>query len=155
GATLQSMRTAFSQARRLAPCILFIDEIDGISDRARLSGNSVEYWSQIVNSLLELLAGVEERPGVVVIGVTNHPDKIDAAVRRAGRLDRTIEIEKPSVEDLAAIIRFHLGRDLAAAELMPAALVARGGTGADVEAWVRRARSAARRQRRPLELADL
>jgi ATP-dependent Zn protease len=153
--TLQAMRTAFSQARRLAPCILFIDELDGISDRATLSGDYVEYWSQIVNLLLELLAGVEDRPGVVVIGATNHPDKIDAAVRRAGRLDRTITIDKPDVEDLVAIMRFHLKQDLANADLIPMALAARGGTGADVEAWVRRARSKARRQRRDLTIGDL
>jgi hypothetical protein len=154
--TLQAMRTAFAQARRLAPAILFIDEIDGISDRATLRGDYVEYWSQIVNLLLELLAGVEERPGVVVIGATNHPDKIDAAVRRAGRLDRTIAIEKPSVEDLSAIFRFHLKSDaLPGADLLPAALAARGGTGADVEAWVRRAKGTARRQRRDLALDDL
>jgi len=153
--TLQAMRTAFSQARRLAPSILFIDELDGISDRATLRGDYVEYWSQIVNLLLELLAGVEDRPGVVVVGATNHPDRIDAAVRRAGRLDRTITIEKPSAEDLVGIIRFHLKNALAEADLMPAALAARGGTGADVEAWVRRAKGKARRAKRDLSLEDL
>lgn len=153
--TLQAMRIAFSQARRLAPSILFIDELDGISDRATLRGDYVEYWSQIVNLLLELLAGVDDRPGVVVVGATNHPDKIDPAVRRAGRLDRTITIEKPSVEDLVGIIRFHLKTALAGADLMPAALAARGGTGADAEAWVRRAKSKARRATRDLSLDDL
>lgn len=153
--TLQAMRNAFSQARRLAPCILFIDELDGISDRATLRGDYVEYWSQIVNLLLELLAGVEDRPGVVVIGATNHPDKIDAAVRRAGRLDRTITIEKPGIEDLVSIFRFHLKEALAAVDLTPAALAARGGTGADVEAWVRRAKGKARRARRDLSIDDL
>ncbi|MDB5582677.1 MAG: hypothetical protein JWR80_7853 [Bradyrhizobium sp.] len=98
--TLQAMKNAFSQARRAAPCVLFIDELDGISDRAPLRGEHAEYWSQVVNVLLELLAGVDERPGVVVVAATNHPEKIDAAVRRAGRLDRTITIEKPNVEDL-------------------------------------------------------
>jgi cell division protease FtsH len=153
--TLQAMRTAFSQARRLAPAILFIDEIDGISDRSTLSGEYVEYWSQIVNLFLELLAGIEDRPGVVVIGATNHPDKIDAAVRRAGRLDRTIAIEKPGIEDLVSIFRFHLKEALTEADFMPAALAARGGTGADIEAWVRRAKSTARRARRELVIDDL
>jgi SpoVK/Ycf46/Vps4 family AAA+-type ATPase len=134
------MRNAFAQARRLAPSILFIDEIDGISDRATLKGDYVEYWSQIVNLFLELLAGIEDRPGVVVVAATNHPDKIDEAVRRAGRLDRTITIEKPDVEDLVGIVRFHLKDDLTNADLLPVALAARGGTGADLEAWVRRAK---------------
>lgn len=153
--TLQAMKNAFSQARRLAPCILFIDEMDGISDRATLRGEYIEYWSQIVNLLLELLAGVDERPGVVVVAATNHPDKIDAAVRRAGRLDRTITIEKPNVEDLKGIFRFHLGDALTDIDVMPAALAAQGATGADVEAWVRRAHGKARRAKRHVELDDL
>jgi hypothetical protein len=153
--TLQAIKDVFARARRVAPCILFIDELDGISDRARLSGDYVEYWSQIVNLFLELLQGVEERPGVVVIGATNHPDKIDPAVKRAGRLDREIEIEKPDARTLAKIFRHHLGDQLPGVDLMPAALAARGATGADVEAYVRRARGAARRARRPLRLDDL
>lgn len=153
--TLQAIKDAFARARQVAPCILFIDELDGISDRARLRGDYVEYWSQIVNLLLELLQGVEERPGVVVIGATNHPDMIDPAVKRAGRLDREIEIEIPDVRTLASIFRHHLGAQLPNNDLMPVALAARGSTGADVEAYVRRARGAARRARRPLQLADV
>lgn len=153
--TLQAMKNSFAQARRLAPALLFIDELDGISDRATLRGDYVEYWSQIVNLLLELLAGVEDRPGVVVLGATNHPDKIDPAVRRAGRLDRTINIEKPGIDELPGIFRFHLKDDLDGVDLMPAALAARGGTGADVESWVRRARGRARRARRDVSLDDL
>lgn len=154
--TLAAIKESFSQARKLAPCILFIDELDGISDRATLTSDYKEYWTQIVNLLLEQLAGVEDRPGVVVIGATNHPDRIDPAVRRAGRLDRTIEIELPDAETLSAIFRFHLGPDaLGDVDLMPAALAAAGKTGADVEAWVRRAKSRARRARRDLAFDDL
>ena len=153
--TLQAMSTAFSQARRLAPAILFVDELDGISDRARLRGEYVEYWSQIVNLLLELLAGIDDRPGVVVIGATNHADKIDPAVRRAGRLDRTIRIEPPTTNDLCEIIRFYLKNELPEIDLKPLGLAARGGTGADVEAWVRRARSNARRESRALTAKDI
>jgi hypothetical protein len=153
--TLQAIKDVFARARKLSPSILFIDELDGISDRARLRGDYVEYWSQIVNLFLELLQGIEERPGVVVIGATNHPDAIDPAVKRAGRLDREIAIEKPDARTLAKIFRHHLGQQLPDADLMPAALAARGATGADVEAYVRRARGAARRARRPLRLDDL
>ncbi|WP_296743925.1 AAA family ATPase [Mesorhizobium sp.] len=154
--TLAAIRDSFSRARQIAPCILFIDELDGISDRAKLTSEYREYWTQIVNSLLELLAGIEDRPGVVVIGATNHPDRIDAAVRRAGRLDRTIEIELPDAETLAAIFRFHLGPDLLPnTDLMPVALAATGKTGADVEAWIRRAKARARRAERDLLLDDV
>lgn len=154
--TLQAIREAFAQARRQAPCILFIDEMDGISDRSKLRGDYVEYWSQIVNLLLEQLAGIEERPGVVVVAATNHPEMIDAAVKRAGRLDREIQIEKPDTATLAEIFRFHIGSELFPnADLLPLALASRGATGADAEAIVRRAKGAARRARRELRLEDL
>ncbi|WP_424631796.1 AAA family ATPase [Bradyrhizobium sp. SYSU BS000235] len=153
--TLQAMRTDFARATKLAPSILFVDELDGISDRARLQGEYVEYWSQIVNLLLELLDGIDERSGVVVIGATNHPDRIDPAIRRVGRLDRTVTIERPDTDDLCKIIRFHLKQDLADADLVPLALAGRGGTGADVEAWVRRSRSLARRRNRSLTAEDI
>lgn len=154
--TLQAIRAVFSEAKRQAPAILFIDELDGISNRATLSGDYVEYWSQIVNLVLECLAGVEDREGVVVLGATNHPNKIDPAILRAGRLDRHIELDKPDAHVLAKILRFHIGAEiLPSADLMPAALAARGGTGADVEAWVRRAKAAARRARRDLCVDDL
>lgn len=153
--TLAAIKSCFAQARKLAPCVLFIDELDGISDRATLTSEYREYWTQIVNLLLEQLAGVEDRPGVVVIGATNHVDHIDAAIRRAGRLDRTIEIELPNADSLAQIFRYHLGELLPDIDLTPAALAAAGKTGADVEAWVRRAKSHARRERRELSLDDL
>lgn len=154
--TLQAIRNAFSQARRRAPCILFIDEIDGISDRARLRGDYVEYWTQIVNLVLELLAGVDERPGVVVIAATNFPEKIDAALKRAGRLDREIVIERPNLHALERIFRFYIGAELLPdTDLMQLAVASQGATGADVEAVVRRAKGAARRAKRPLALSDL
>ncbi|MFK4726065.1 cell division protease FtsH [Bradyrhizobium niftali] len=152
--TLSALKDSFLQARRLSPCVLLIDELDGISDRAKLGSEYREYWLQIVNLLLEMLS--EERPGVALISTTNHPDQIDQAVKRAGRFDQTIEIEPPDVEALVEIFRFHLGPDLLLGiDLMPATLMALGKTGADVEAWVRRAKSRARRAGRDLTLDDL
>lgn len=154
--TLQAIRDVFGQAKRSAPSILFIDEIDGISNRASLTGDYVEYWSQIVNLLLECLAGVEDREGVVVVAATNHPDRIDPAIVRAGRLDHHIELDRPDLASLEKIFRFHLGEmALAGVDLMPAAMAARGATGADVEAWVRRGKAAARRARRDVVLDDV
>ncbi|KZB97413.1 MULTISPECIES: AAA family ATPase [unclassified Methylobacterium] len=154
--TLQAIRKVFARAQAQAPCILFIDELDGISDRGQIRGEYVQYWTQIVNLFLELLAGVDERPGVVVVAATNHPGKIDPAVKRAGRLDREIAIEKPDTNSLARIFRHHLGRGiLPDASTLPLALAARGMTGADAEAFVRRAKGAARRNGRSVTLDDL
>jgi ATP-dependent Zn protease len=154
--TLAAIKACFSQAKQLAPALIFIDELDGISDRATLPNEYREYWTQIINLVLEMLAGVEDRPGIFVCGATNHVDRIDPAVRRAGRLDRTIVIELPDTESLLSIFRFHLGAGiLPDADLMQAALAAVGKTGADVEAWVRRAKSRARRGKRDLTLDDI
>lgn len=154
--TLQAIRSTFARARSCTPCILFIDEIDGISNRSRLNGDHTEYWTQIVNLLLEELARIEDSTGVVVIAATNHPDRIDPAIRRAGRLDREIAIAKPDVGALAKIFRYHLGPGVMAdASIMRLASAARGVTGADVESYVRRAKGTARRAGRSIELGDL
>lgn len=154
--TLQAIRKIFAQAKSRAPCILFIDELDGISDRSEIRGEHVQYWTQVVNLFLELLAGVDERPGVVVVAATNHPQRIDPAVKRAGRLDREIKIEKPDTTSLARIFRYHLGDELLPdAPTFPLALAARGMTGADVEAFVRRAKGTARREGREVSVDDL
>lgn len=154
--TLQAIRKVFARAKSQAPCILFIDELDGISDRGQIRGEHVQYWTQIVNLFLELLAGVDERPGVVVVAATNHPERIDPAVKRAGRLDRELTIEKPDTATLAQIFRHHLGREiLPDTTTLPLALAARGMTGADAEAFVRRAKGAARRNGRDVTIEDM
>ncbi|MBA1157043.1 AAA family ATPase [Microvirga sp. Marseille-Q2068] len=153
--TLQAIRSVFAEARRRAPCVLFIDEVDGISDRAVLRGEYVEYWGQVINSVLEELAGAEDRPGVVVVAATNYPERLDPALKRAGRLDHEIRIEKPDLPALTAIFRHHLGAALPNDDTVPAAIAALGCTGADVEAFVRRARGVARRAGRALALDDV
>lgn len=154
--TLQKISDAFGRARRSAPAVLLIDELDGISDRSSLSGDYVEYWSQIVHYVLEHLSGIAENEGVIVIGTTNFASKIDLAIRRAGRLDRQITLTTPGTDDLMKIFRHYLaGTSLEGADLMPAALAAVGKTGADVEAFVKRALASSRRARRPLDMSDI
>lgn len=155
GTTLKAMREFFEAARRAAPCVALIDELDSFGDRQHVADYNRGYAVQVVNGLLECLDGDGARDGVLVIGTTNHQDRIDPAILRAGRFDRCIEIPLPSVPDLAGILRHHLGTDLAAADLGDAARRALGGTGADCAAWVRRARSRARCEGRTLVIADL
>lgn len=155
GHTLGAMRQFF-EAARSEPCIALIDEIDSFGDRNSFTAHHRDYSTQIVNSLLEHLDGAVAREGVVVIGATNHPDRIDAAIRRSGRLDRHVRIGLPGIDDLAGILRRYLAGDLAEADLRPLAVRARGMTGADVEAVVRRARGHARRRPDPaLAMEDL
>lgn len=155
GDLLRTMRQTFQDARRRAPCVLFIDEVDAFGDRASLDRENRDYGIQVVNGFLEELDGARSREGVVVVGACNHPSRIDPAIRRAGRLDRIIEIGRPTSEDLHHIFRFHLRGDLSDADLGILALGAVGSTGADVEHWVRGARRRARQARRAMLIEDL
>jgi hypothetical protein len=149
GAVTQAIRKVFAEARQKAPCILFIDEIDSLPARGT-STQYDEWWRAITNCVLEEFTNAIE--GVIVIAACNHPDRLDPALVRSGRLDRRIEIPLPDVPGLIGIFRSHLARDLASADLLPAALAARGHTGADVERWVREARARARRRKETLTI---
>lgn len=172
GDMIAAMRACFAEARAHAPCILFIDELDSIGNRATFHSRHRDYSTQVVNALLQELDGAVGREGVVVIGATNNPNAIDPAVLRPGRMERVVWIGLPDLNDLIGMLRMHLsgvavvsdkgptnvlptGSDLPDVTLRPVALALRGRTGADVAAVVRRARGAARRANRPLAVADL
>jgi cell division protease FtsH len=115
GDVLAAMTTTFEHAAQAAPCILFIDEIDNIGNRGGGSERHYDdYWSTLVNRMLELLDGASKTEGVIVVGATNNPEKIDAALLRSGRLERHIMIPPPDTEALIGIIAHHLGSDLEA-----------------------------------------
>ncbi|UIK04808.1 AAA family ATPase [Neorhizobium galegae] len=111
-AVLDRMANTFAEARAQAPCILFIDEIDGIGTRVSTSRQYADYWNACVNKLLELLDGAVRSEGVIVVGATNRPNEIDEAIRRSGRLETHIEIPRPDIPALAGILAHHLGADL-------------------------------------------
>lgn len=115
GDVLAAMATTFEHANQAAPCILFIDEIDNIGNRGGGSERHYDdYWSTLVNRMLELLDGASKTEGVIVVGATNNPEKIDAALLRSGRLEKHIMIPPPDTEALIGIIAHHLGSDLEA-----------------------------------------
>ncbi|MGU3420748.1 AAA family ATPase [Methylobacterium sp. D54C] len=156
GHCLAAMRAFFDEARKKAPCVALVDELDSFGDRTTFSHDNKDYSVQVVNAFLECLDGAASREGVVVVGATNNPGRIDPAIRRPGRLDTHVEIPRPDVAALRAILRHHLGPDVLAGEdLGPAAVAARGATGAECEAWARRAKARARREGRPTTLSDL
>ena len=101
GDLLKAMRKAFADAKAVAPAILFIDEVDAFADRARVKHHP-EWHTEVVNTLLAEIDGVEIRRGVVLIGACNHPDKLDPALVRSGRLDRHIRIGTPGTAALAS-----------------------------------------------------
>ena len=158
---LRAIRDTFSEARRYAPSILFIDEIDSIGSRELLSGSNAIYQTEVINGVLEQIQGIDPDEPVIVIGATNYADKVDPALRRAGRLDQVINIPRPNVAGLQQIFRYHLAlhrkdkqlaRDIDERSL---AQLAFGLTGADVEFFVRGAARRARKERRKITQADL
>jgi len=160
GDHIRAIRADFRRARRYAPSILFIDEIDSIGSREDFSGKNAQYSTQVVNALLEQIQGMDPEAPVIVIAATNHAERVDPALRRAGRLDRVIQIRRPNRQALAQIFRFYLaeyaGED-APERLDTEALgaFAFGLTGADVELIVRGAVRRARRAGRPIQQQDL
>jgi hypothetical protein len=161
GDHIRAIRADFAQARRFAPSILFIDEIDSIGNRELMSGQNMQYQTEVVNAVLEQMQGLDPSAPVIVIGATNNPGRVDPALRRAGRLDRMIEIPHPSSDALAAIFRHYLkplsARGGVAADVDPDVLgrMCLRRTGADVELFVRGARRRARKAGRPLNQGDL
>jgi SpoVK/Ycf46/Vps4 family AAA+-type ATPase len=112
GDVLKRMKHSFAEAEAQKPCILFVDEFDGIGRRVDLSRDYADYWNSVVNCGLELLDGVARTSGVIVVCATNNPSVIDPALLRSGRIDRQIEIPLPDAEARLAILRHHLGTDI-------------------------------------------
>ena len=103
GDLLKAMRRGFDDARSKTPSILFLDEFDSIGDREKFTGDNAQYCTEVVNGLLECMDGAEGREGVVIVGACNHPDRIDAAFMRPGRLERHIRIPLPDAASRLAI----------------------------------------------------
>ena len=152
GDLIRAMRASFADARAKAPCILFIDEIDAFPARSKAGRVNREWDNQVVAALLAEIDGVEDRAGVVVVAACNHPDRLDAALVRSGRLDRHVKLKLPTDKDLVQILRMHLAGALPDEDLRPAAMRALGYTGADIERVVRGARRRARQEDRALTL---
>ena len=129
-----------------APFVLFIDEIDTMGVRGANAQNDSWYGS-IINAWLAFLDGAVPRNGIVVVAATNHPDRVDPALLRPGRLDRHVELPYPDAAAMAGIVRHHLGPDAVIddAELARAARFCRGMSPAEVEQAARDARRLARR----------
>ncbi|QIX22399.1 AAA family ATPase [Agrobacterium pusense] len=149
GDLLKAMRTAFDTARKLAPCIIFIDEVDNFVKRGSIGNGKADEWMRgVVNALLELLDGATSREGVIVIAACNDPSGIDEALRRSGRLDRHVEISLPDAGARMHILREYLGVDL---DLRPYLRRTAGMSGADLERAARDVRRLARRERTEIE----
>jgi cell division protease FtsH len=111
GVGVQKVKKLFVTARKNAPCILFIDEIDGISKRTSTGAGPAESESnRIINQLLVEMDGFEANEGVIVVGATNLSDNLDEALLREGRFDRRVNVKLPDVRDRAALFRLYAAK---------------------------------------------
>src|SRR6202044_1832601 len=100
-------RAVFADARKRAPSIIFIDEIDAIGQRRGGSVFSNDEREQTLNQLLAEMGGFDPPPGVVVIAATNRPEILDPALLRPGRFDRHVTVDRPNLKAREAIYKGH------------------------------------------------
>lgn len=153
GDYLRAVAKKVDQAISEAPAVFFIDELDSFRERSGRSNHSAQYMHAVVNGLLTQLTRLNEAPGVIVIGATNHPEIIDPAILRAGRFDRKIQIGMPDKDGISGILSGVLGFPEKQLRHLSARLV--GQSGAEIAAVARSAKTRARRCREPLRIAHL
>jgi len=129
GVGASRVRDMFEQAKKHAPCIIFIDEIDAVGrHRGAGLGGGHDEREQTLNQLLVEMDGFEGNEGVIVIAATNRPDVLDPALLRPGRFDRQVVVPLPDVRGRELILKVHL-RKVAAADDVKPSLIARGTPG--------------------------
>jgi cell division protease FtsH len=144
------VRDLFEQARKMKPCIIFIDELDslGRSRSAGVAGGGYDEKEQTLNQLLAELDGFDPREGIVLLAATNRPEILDPALTRAGRFDRQIALDRPDRLARIAILKVHIKRIKAAPgiDLDQIAAITPGFSGADLANLVNEAALAATRR---------
>jgi cell division protease FtsH len=136
GVGASRVRDLFEQAKKNAPCIIFIDEIDAVGrHRGAGMGGGHDEREQTLNQLLVEMDGFGANEGVIVIAATNRPDILDPALLRPGRFDRQVYVGAPDIKGREEILKVHArGKPLAAdADLAEIAKTTVGFTGADLE----------------------
>jgi cell division protease FtsH len=129
GVGASRVRDMFEQAKKHAPCIIFIDEIDAVGrHRGAGLGGGHDEREQTLNQLLVEMDGFEGNEGIIVIAATNRPDVLDPALLRPGRFDRQVVVPLPDVRGREQILRVHMRRVPLGDDVKPA-LIARGTPG--------------------------
>jgi cell division protease FtsH len=159
GVGASRVRDLFDQAKRNAPCIIFIDEIDAVGrQRGAGMGGGHDEREQTLNQILVEMDGFDTNTSVIVIAATNRPDILDEALLRPGRFDRRIALDRPDIVGRKAILKIHSkGKPLdATADLDSLAKQTVGFSGADLANLVNEAAIlAVRRGKKSIGMAEL
>jgi cell division protease FtsH len=159
GVGASRVRDMFNTAKKHAPCIIFIDEIDAVGrHRGAGLGGGHDEREQTLNQLLVEMDGFEGKEGVIVMAATNRPDVLDPALLRPGRFDRQVVIPLPDVQGREQILKVHM-RKVPVDKKVNAAILARGTpgfSGADLANLINEAALfAARANKKTVEMEDL
>ncbi|HZQ60704.1 MAG TPA: AAA family ATPase [Casimicrobiaceae bacterium] len=128
GMGVHRVRSLFRTARKHAPCVVFIDEIDGVGRRSAGDEAVSQENNRIINALLTELDGFSNNDSVVVLAATNHPENVDAALLREGRFDRKCNLSLPPLKDRTALFALY-GKDVTIAEDVEFDVIARRTSG--------------------------
>ena len=135
GVGASRVRDLFAKAKKTAPCIIFIDEIDAVGrQRGAGLGGSHDEREQTLNQILTEMDGFEPNAGVIVLAATNRPDVLDPALLRPGRFDRRVVIDPPDLNDREEILKIHAKKKPLASDVNLRKLAERtpGFSGADL-----------------------
>ncbi len=159
GVGASRVRDLFAKAKKSAPCIIFIDEIDAVGrQRGAGLGGSHDEREQTLNQILVEMDGFEPNLGAIVIAATNRPDVLDPALLRPGRFDRRVVLDPPDINDREAILKIHGKNKPLAADVNLRRLAERtpGFSGADLGNLMNEgAILAARRNKKEVEMTEL
>ncbi|AXB75402.1 CDC48 family AAA ATPase [Novosphingobium sp. P6W] len=151
GESEQQIARLFARARQVAPCVIFIDEIDSLVPARGMggAGGEPQVTARVVNTILAEMDGMEELQSVVLVGATNRPALVDPALLRPGRFDELVYVGTPDAPGREHILGIHTGKMPLAGDVDLASIAARTErfTGADLEDVVRRAGLIAIRKR--------
>ena len=129
GVGASRVRDMFEQAKKSAPCIVFIDEIDAVGrHRGAGLGNGNDEREQTLNQLLVEMDGFEANEGIIIVAATNRPDVLDPALLRPGRFDRQVVVPRPDIEGRVKILEVHM-KKVPLAPDVDARVIARGTPG--------------------------
>jgi len=141
GESERALREVFKKARRAAPCILFFDTIDGVAPKVGVDQFPTDVYQRILSQLLREIDNLRDVKGVILLGATNRPERIDPALLRSGRFDYILPFAKPDAAERAAIMRLCCRCVPLSADFDFEEFTGRmeGSTGADVESLCKKA----------------